>query len=212
MTRDFRQELRHDQCWDRSVQALYEQHGEPLADCILQNREELIELCRLIDALGVRSYLELGAWTGRLVRALHRLFDFQLVAVCDDGWARHHGLPLELPPGALLFEGDAGSEAFARWRRDLGPVDLVLIDADHHYHAVQRDFELNRALGARLIALHDITGDNRHTVGVRRFWQQLDHGHKREIVLPHRELGLARSTMGIGVWSASELLPASRLP
>ncbi len=65
--RDFRAELAGDKCWDRGTQALFERHGEPLEDCILQNREELIGLCEFIVAQGVRSYLEVGVWTGRLI-------------------------------------------------------------------------------------------------------------------------------------------------
>jgi hypothetical protein len=69
---------------------------------------------------------------------------------------------------------------------------------------VCRDFELERTMPHRFLALHDITGANRHTTGVRRLWQELDQGHKLEIVRPHRELGLDHSIMGIGVWSATE--------
>ena len=56
--RDFRAELAGDGCWDRGTQVLFERHGEPLEDCILQNREELIGLCEFIEAQGIRSYLE----------------------------------------------------------------------------------------------------------------------------------------------------------
>ena len=197
--RDFRRELRHDKCWDRSTEALFQSDGEPLEDCILQNREELIGLCQFIETHEIRSYLEIGVWTGRLVCALHRLFSFDRVAACDHGWARRLGLPIHIPSDALFLEEDSASEAFLRWRADLGPVDLVLIDANHSYHAVSRDFEINRQHPHRFLALHDITGANRHTVGVRRLWQELG-GRKHEIVRPHLELGLPDSTMGIGIW------------
>jgi hypothetical protein len=202
--RDFRAELQGERCWDHETQRVFEARGEPLVDCILQNREELIGLCELIAAHQVRSYLEIGIWTGRLVCALHRLFDFELVAACDHGWAARHGLPLHLPPEARFLQADSDSAEFLRFRERLGPVDLVLIDANHAYHAVKRDFELNRRFPHRFLALHDITGANRHTAGVRRLWQEIDDGHKLEIVRPHRELGLERSIMGIGVWSALE--------
>jgi len=202
--RDFRAELAGERCWDRETQASYERHGEPLDDCVLQNREELIGLCELIEARGVRSYLEIGIWTGRLVCALQRLFHFDLVAACDHGWAARHGLPIRVPPEARFLEADSESEAFRRFRAALGHVDLVLIDANHSYHAVRRDFELNRVFPHRFLALHDITGANRHTVGVRRLWQEIEGGHKLEIVRPHLELGLDHSVMGIGVWSATE--------
>ncbi len=200
--RDFRAELAPWACWDRSTQAVFDAHGEALQDRILQNREELIELCELIERLGVRSYLEIGCWTGALTRCLDRLFRFDRLAVCDDGYAEQRGLEQHLPPRAVIFRGDAGSEAFARWRAQLGHIDLVFIDANHAYHAVKRDFERERSSPHRVLAFHDITGSNRYTTGVRRFWTELDHGWVHEILAPHRELGLDRSVMGIGLWAA----------
>lgn len=199
--RDFRAELAGDKCWDRGTQALFERHGEPLEDCILQNREELIGLCEFIEAQGIRSYLEVGVWTGRLIRALHRLFDFQRVAACDQGWAEQLGLSIVLPEAAQTFFGDSESEAYARWRAELGHIDLVLIAANHSHTAVKRDFEINRRFPHRFLAFHDIAGANRHTAGVGRFWSGLDHGTKIEIIHPHLEAGSDASTMGIGIWS-----------
>ncbi len=198
-----REALADERCWDRETQEIYERTGEPRSDCILQNREELIGLCELIAEHRVRSYLEIGVWTGRLVCALQRLFRFEVVAACDHGWAQRLGLPLHLPAEARFFGGDSDSPAFRIWRSGLGHVDLVLIDANHSYGAVRRDLELNRRYPHRFIALHDITGANRHTVGVRRLWEETTaDGSQAEafsIVRPHRELGLDHSVMGIGV-------------
>ncbi len=199
MSRSWRRELRPYKCWDRTTEALFQEHGEPLEDCILQNREELIGLCRFMEQHNVRSYLEIGVWTGALVRALHSLFSFELVAACDHGWARRKGLPITMPPGARFLEGGSEGREYLRWRESLGPVDLVLIDANHNYNAVRRDFEINRAFPHRFLALHDITGASRHTVGVGRLWRELE-GTKHEILEPHAELGLDHSIMGIGIW------------
>ncbi len=207
--RDFAAELAAWPCWDQHTQAVFEERGEALVDRVLQNRGELIALCELIEHLELRSYLEIGAWTGALTRCLHSLFHFERLAVCDDGWAEQRGLELRLPPDAALFRGDSGSEAYTRWRGSLGLVDLVFIDANHAYHAVKRDFERAVAAPHRVIALHDITGANRHTTGVRRLWEEIDHGWKHEILRPQRELGLPHSVMGIGIWSREPLhLPA----
>ena len=200
--RDFRRELRHDRCWDAGVQARYEATGEPLEDCILQNREELIALCRFIEANRIRSYLEIGVWTGRLLSALHRIFRFDLVAGCDDGYAQQMGLALTLPADARFFAGDAASPDFARFRRELGPVDLVMIDGNHHYAGVRADLERERRHPHRFLALHDITGANRHTAGVGRLWGEITDGEKTEILEPHLEIGLDHSVMGIGIWRA----------
>jgi len=202
--RNFRSELCEDRCWDRLTQVRFDERGEALEDCILQNREELIALCGFIEAQRIRSYLEIGTWTGRLVSTLHRLFRFDRVAACDDGYARRFGLPIALPDDAEFFEGDSSSEHFVRWREGLGHFDLVLIDANHHYRGVRRDFEINRGFPHRFLAFHDITGHIPQTRGVKQFWDELTEGRKTEIVRPHRELGLDHSTMGIGIWSAAE--------
>jgi len=200
--RDFRHELRNTRCWDQQTQAIFDAQGEALEDCVLQNREELIALCELIERLELRSYLEIGAWTGALTRCLDTLFHFDAIAVCDDGWAGVRGLELRLPPRATLFRGDSGSPAFDAWRASLGHVDLVFIDANHAFHAVSKDFAINRRHPHRMLAFHDITGANRYTTGVRRFWQGIDAGVRHEILRPHHEIGLEHSVMGIGLWAA----------
>jgi hypothetical protein len=199
--RDFAAELAAEKCWDAETERLLALHGEPLEDAILQSRDELVALCELIERERVESYLEIGIWTGRLLSTLHRLFRFRLVAACDHGWAERLGLPIRVPEETRFFRGDSESDGFRSFRKSLGHVDLVLIDANHAYHAVARDFAIARAHPHRLIALHDITGYRRQTTGVARFWRELE-GDKLEIVRPHRELGLSCSTMGIGVWSS----------
>ncbi len=201
--RDYRRELANEPCWDARAQRLFDIHGEVLDDIILQNREELIALCGFIEAYDIRSYLEIGTWTGRLVRTLHRLFRFEKVAACDDGYARRFGLSITLPREAAYLEAPSGSSAFESWRAGLGHLDLVLIDANHAYHAVKRDFEINRRYPHRFLAFHDIAGTTPQTRGVRRFWAELHEGSRIEIVHPHRELGLETTTMGIGIWSRS---------
>lgn len=202
-SRDWRAQLAGVRCWDAGVQAVFEARGEPAVDCALQNREELIGLCEFIYTHRIRSYLEIGIWTGRVVGALHRIFDFDRVAACDHGWAESFGLPAATPPDCRLLRADSDSPEFLAWRASLGPVDLVLIDANHAYRAVARDFEINRAFPHRFLALHDITGYHRATAGVARLWREIE-GNKLEIVRPHLELGLDHSTMGIGLWSERE--------
>lgn len=203
--RDFSAELADTRCWDADVQAVYDATGEPAVDCVLQTRGELEALCAFIDQHKVRRYLEIGLWSGRLWTTLHRLFDFELVAGCDDGYAgRRFGLPLHRPPGGRLFEGNSRSAAYLAWRRSLGAIDLVLIDGDHTLAGVTADLKRERELPHRFLALHDITGDNRHTVGVARAWHALEGGHKRQLLAPHLEIGVPRATMGIGIWSATE--------
>lgn len=199
-----REALAGERCWDEALEATYQARGEPLADAILQDREELLALAGFIAERNIRSYLEIGLWTGRLLCALHRVFRFERVAGCDHGWAQRQGLPLHLPPDAAFYAGDSDSEGFLRWREALGPIDLVLIDANHRYGAVKRDFELNRRFPHRFLALHDILGRDRATAGVGRLWWELD-GHKRALIRPPDAPGFGRA-MGIGIWSEHEAL------
>ena len=192
--RDYDSALRDTRFWDADVERVYQAEGEPLVDCALQSRAEVVGLCRFIEAEQVRSYLEIGVWTGRLITALHGVFGFSRVAACDHGWAEQCGFSIAVPSDASFFRGDSDSPEFIAWRRSLGPIDLVLIDANHRYDAVRRDFEINRTHPHRFLALHDITGGRRGTEGVARLWSELV-GHKTEIVEPG-------SKMGIGVWSA----------
>lgn len=197
--------LAGERCWDMRTERIYRACGEPLDDCMLQCRAELVELCHFIRHAGIRSYLEIGIWTGRTVSALHRLFRFDPVAVCDHRWAEQCGLPIRVPEETLCHWGDADSEGFLRFRESLGPIDLVFIDANHSYRGVKRDFEINRAFPHRFLAFHDIAGSPaRKTSGVAAFWRELDEGYKREILRPNTAVGAREPTMGIGLWSASE--------
>ncbi len=202
--RDYRKLLTDGRFWDQEVERVFQRHGEALVDCILQNRSEVVALCEFIERENIRSYLEIGIWTGRLLSTLHSIFDFDLVAACDQGWAEQCGLDIHLPSEALFFKGDSQSEEFRRWREGLGLVDLVFIDANHSRRAVELDFQLNRSLPHRFLAFHDICGTRPGTAGVGRFWRGLREGRKEEILRPHTELGLPHTTMGIGIWSESD--------
>ena len=205
MARDFRAALARDRCWDAHTERIYDRTGVPLDDCILQNREDLLAFCGFIEREQIRSYLEIGIWTGRLVSTLHRLFDFERVAACDNGAVLELGLPQYVPFGCAFFRGDSQSAECVAWRRSLGPIDLVLIDGDHSYQGVKRDFEIQRRFPHRWLAFHDVLGLDVHTVGVRRFWDELEgEGEKIVIAEPHLEDGRATPTMGLGLWRAGD--------
>lgn len=198
--RNFRNELAQVKCWDRRTSEIFEETGYPAEDCVLQNREELIAFCEWIEMNNIRSFLEIGIWTGGLLTLLAELFSFDKIAACDNLFAQSLGLPTHVPEDTITFFGDSHSEEYRHWRESLGPIDLVLIDGDHSYEGVRRDFEVNRHYPHRFLAFHDIIGFHPMTEGVKRLWNELE-GSKTEIIRPHYELGTDLPTMGIGIWS-----------
>ncbi|MEW6278116.1 MAG: hypothetical protein AB1758_05805 [Candidatus Eremiobacterota bacterium] len=196
---DFRALIQDVPCWDRQTEWWnHTRRGD--GDVVLQNREELIGYLEFIQKENIRSYLEVGVWTGRLLALLQRIFRFDKVAAADIGWAQTvFGLPLHLPPETIRFQGSSHGREYEEWRRSLGHFDLVMIDGDHSLDGVRRDFEINRRHPHRFLAFHDIVGGYPGCEEVRMFWQELQ-GNKLEIVRPHPEVGSPRSLMGIGIW------------
>lgn len=188
------------QCWDESAQISYEQQGFPPA-CLLQNPHELADFCAWIAAHEIRSFLEIGIWSGHLTCFLDQLFDFERLAVCDARMAETvGGHSIVVPAKTECFWGSSHSIEYMAWRQELGPVDLVLIDAEHTYDAVKQDFLLNQRYPQRYIAFHDIAGENPATAGSRRVWQELS-GKKTEIIYPVAYSHPRIPMMGFGIWS-----------
>ena len=82
------------------------------------------------------------------------------------------------------------------------PIDLLMIDGDHSYEGVRRDFELYAPLVREggLVAFHDILPHTRmSTVEVHRFWVEIRGGYEHEeFVSPSRDRGFG-PWGGIGV-------------
>ncbi|HEX3148614.1 MAG TPA: class I SAM-dependent methyltransferase [Gemmataceae bacterium] len=198
--RDFASEIAAERCWDINTEAVFRARGVPVDDAILQTRAELVGFCEFVERNNVRSYLEVGVWTGRLFLLLNRLFRFEKAAACDLGACRTFGLPFHLDGTHYpVFVGDSHSPEYRAWLSPLERFDLILIDGDHSYPGVRADVATHLPHAERFIALHDICGA-RHTHGVKRFWNEWD-GEKTEIVCPHVEAGSQDPTMGIGIWA-----------
>lgn len=196
----FAQKLALIPCWDQYCQDLFATQGFVAEDRLLQNRAEVIALFEWMESQKIESYLEIGIWTGQLLTFISQHFPLKTIAACDLLHATRLGLPIHIPPQVQFFTGSSQELQYQLWRQPLGPIDMVLIDGDHSYAGVKRDFEINRRWPHRYLVFHDIA--NPMVPGPGQFWRELT-GHKQEIILPNPELTDPTQTMGLGIWSAA---------
>lgn len=177
----------------------------------LQVEGELRSFVELLRSQNVRSYMEVGTRYGgtfETVMSALRLgakgiaLDFPGGAFGDSDSAAilmaalkrltFHGCVVD-----SIFGPSGAPEVVARAALH-APYDAILIDADHAYDAVKRDFELYAPMG-KIIVLHDIAAPDGHTsrlglpVEVPRFWREIKGGYR------HIEFVAPGSVMGIGV-------------
>ncbi len=171
------------------------------------------ELAALVDVLvkgGVTSYLEIGARHGdtfdHIVRKLPKVGFYVAVDLPNGLWGSDSSMDALIECvealqadgyNAHYVLGDSSNEEVIELISSLGEFDAVLIDGDHRYHAVKRDYE--NYGDARIVAFHDIDGEGvklrEHEIGVPQLWGELRDKHKSvEIIDPSDD-----RPMGIGV-------------
>lgn len=184
--------------WDQDVESSFKENGFPIFDACLQIRAEVEALADWIEANKIKSYLELGVWTGKLISSLEGAFKFEKLAACDTKAATVYNFDVNLPEKTNFFHGNCLSPIFLNWRHKLGPVDLVFIDVDHTYDATMKALQANASMKSKYIALCGISDKHRGINGVISVWNEMK-GEKIEIIKPHSEIGLDHSTIGIGI-------------
>lgn len=176
-----------------------------------QNAEELRGLIELLQREGVRSYLEIGARHGdTFFDVMHSLPKGSRGIAVDlpgGNWGTiKSGAYLQGACDQLNQEGyqvfcmlaDSQLESTAETISRFGPFDAALIDGDHLYSGVKRDWELYHG-HSRLVAFHDIAGEGQCQrksllpVEVPRLWKEIRND------FPHQEFIAPGSKMGIGV-------------
>lgn len=197
-SRDFLPLLEQQPCWDARAEYTFK-NGLPMGDYLLQNRTELLAFCEWINAHDIRSYLEIGIWTGRLLSVLEELFHFDKLAACDLGLLKAHNYPMHIPPKTQMYWGNSQSQDYLQWRATLGHMDLIMIDADHSYEGVKQDFLLNTQHAFKYIAFHDVVNTHPSAIGVKQFWNELQ-GNKVTFAFPNLACEHQDSGMGIGIW------------
>jgi len=177
----------------------------------LQHEGELAGLLALLTERRVRSYLEIGARYGGSFEQVMMTLPVGSTGLCVDFPGGNFGddgstaILLEAlkrvrrsgRDANCIFGPSAAPEVVERVKR-LAPFDAVLIDGDHRYEAVKRDFELYAPL-ARIVILHDIAAPSHVAsrtgvpVEVPRLWAEVKDNY------PSIEITDPGTLMGIGV-------------
>jgi predicted O-methyltransferase YrrM len=168
----------------------------------LQNEAEIAAFVEIVKRENVRSYLEIGSkFGGSLWRVGSALPSGSKVVAIDmpagtRAW-NESKVSLQACSSRLramghettLFWGDSTDSKIVAAVRELGPFDLVLIDANHTLPYVAKDWENYGQLG-RIVAFHDIAwrrsaGWTGYQIDVREFWDSIKglYPHREEIVL-----------------------------
>lgn len=184
-----------------------------------QDSLEFSKFLEFIKNHSVKRYLEIGCRNGDtfywVARSIGFRGTFAAIDLPEDDRSRDkladtfrelqydHGFK-----SAFVYLGNSHEAKTITWAREHGPYDLILIDADHRYSGVTRDFLCYHGM-TRFVALHDIAAPDGHMSdghfnGVGRFWREIKTKFKvmDQIINPG-------SQMGIGIVDAqSPISPA----
>lgn len=146
----------------------YKQHGYG----VWQTPEEMASHLLALAMLGIRTYAEIGMWYGGgFIVTVEYLSRF--------GLERALGLDIDVKPsvreyannGAAvpikLVETPSASPTAKKALKAAKP-DLVFIDGDHSFEAVQKDWEHASRCGARYVSFHDLSQP-----GVAEVWDAI---------------------------------------
>lgn len=162
----------------------------------LQNLQELHEFQALCRKEKVRSYLEIGSKNGGSLWRIATKLDKGAKIVSIDLPHGDQSFKVTLPNleacverlkkegyDAHLIVGDSTDPEVVEKARALGPFDLCLIDGNHTYPFVKKDWE-NYGPMCRMVAFHDIgyyrdyTDSKKLPIEVPKFWEELKVGKK----------------------------------
>jgi hypothetical protein len=176
-----------------------------------QDEGEFQRFLDLIRAEKVQSYLEIGARHGGSFNAVMRSLPPGSVGIAVDlpgvSWGRGDSeivlrrVILDLYRDgyrAKLVVGSSQDPAIIEAVAQHAPFGSIFIDGDHSYEGVRSDW-INYGKLARIVALHDIAGDNVVTkrtpipVEVPRLWREISSeglGMVHELVTDPRHWGI----------------------
>lgn len=181
----------------------------------MQNRFEIGELMRRVREKQPKRILEIGTARGGTLFLFCQnaapdatIVSLDLPFGINGGGYPDWKIPLyesfaQPDQKLILIRGDSHSEeskAEVIRRAGEAPFDLIMIDADHRYEGVKRDFELYGPLVASdgLIVMHDVLPNRFDAeIQVDRFWTEVKERFETDEIVENRDQG----NMGIGVVS-----------
>ncbi len=148
---------------------------------LLQIPDELSDLIFFLKKyekdkkIKLNSFLEIGFSHGITNTILNKFFNFNKNVALDILGAHLNGTTFLANlrfKNLILFCSDANSRNTIKRIKNLGPYNLIFIDADHKYESVKKDFYnySNFISEKGLIIMHDIFLPNS---GSKKFWSQL---------------------------------------
>lgn len=168
-----------------------------------QDPAEFAQFLELVRALGVKNYLEVGCRNGDTFYAV-------MQTIGEGGYGLAVDLPENMSAKSNLLAtvdeldrsgiacdvmfGDSQHSTMVDRVRQRGPFDLILIDADHRYEGIRKDFDSYANL-APVIVLHDVAAPRGHMSdgyenGVGVFWSEIKGRFRsQEFVTPGSQMG-----------------------
>lgn len=168
-----------------------------------QDHVEFVRFVDLVRSLGVRRYLEIGCRNGdTFFDVMTAIGPGGLGMAVDLGENADTRRNLSGAAKALWAAGIRAHVVFGRSEEAstvesasaLAPFDLILIDGDHTYDGVYRDWT-NYARHAPVVAFHDVAAAPNHlsdgkSCGVPKFWDIMRVAFEtEEIVTPGSNMG-----------------------
>jgi predicted O-methyltransferase YrrM len=177
-----------------------------MAHLLQDNEGEFIPFCQLMKNENVRSYLEIGSFSGGSIEtaAQYLTVGSRIVSI-DKPWKQTKQERLTSILNALkqrgydthLVVGDSTESRSIYKARKFGPYDAVFIDGNHTFPYVKSDWENYGSLG-RIVGFHDIAKD-KPPHGASAFWNQLKSKYRHVEFISEATRARTDGAFGIGV-------------
>jgi len=171
---------------------------------MLQDRNEFMPFCELMQKENVNSYLEIGSFYGGSIEFAAAYFPVGARIVSIDAILRDElrSSLSELKRVGYdmhLIIGNSAEESCLAKARELGPYDAIFIDGDHSFAGVSKDWE-NYGPLARIVGFHDVASDNPALMhGASALWNQIKPGYRHVEFISDATRARADGGFGIGV-------------